>query len=42
MSSLIIVALAAMAAGLVLAALALKSMRRLAAGPASTLRNLVA
>ncbi|WP_305820866.1 hypothetical protein [Massilia brevitalea] len=42
MSSLIIVALAAMAAGLVLAALALKSMRRLAAGPASTLRKLVA
>lgn len=42
MSSLIIVALAAMAAGLVLAALGLKSMRRLAAGPASTLRKLVA
>jgi len=42
MSSLIIVALAAMAAGLVLAALGLKSMRRLAAGPASTLRKVVA
>lgn len=42
MSSLTIVAFSAAAAGLVLAGLALKSMRRLAAGPASTLRKLVA
>ena len=41
MVSLISVAFAAAAAGLVLAGLALKSMRRLAAGPASTLRKLV-